>query len=216
VNLPTLRTGLALPHPEPLAGAKYSVAELMPGDRTLALLDQRRLPRLEHYDMVTKVDDVAAAISNMAVRGAPASSIVSAYGMVLAAVAAQSLDAAAFTTEMAAKGALLRATRPAAVNLASAVQRMEARAAAVAAQAGIVRVTELANEAGRLVRVQPRRRHRPKLEARGLAPRRRARRPRGTRMSPIAPILSVIRIVDGVAVAAAGHCVRHLWAPATA
>lgn len=152
MNLPTLRTGLALPHPEPISGASYSAVELMPGDRTVALLDQRRLPRIEHYEMFTKPQQIETAIASMAVRGAPAIGVASAYGMVLAAAQSQAPDAQAFVAEMAQAGERLRATRPTAVNLAWATRRMEARAISLAAQSSAARVAELANEARALHR----------------------------------------------------------------
>ncbi|HEX7664487.1 MAG TPA: hypothetical protein VF407_08255, partial [Polyangiaceae bacterium] len=83
-TIPTLRTGRAHPHPEPISGATYSAAELMPGDRTVVMLDQRRLPTLEKYELYQRVDEVAAAIRDMVVRGAPAIGVAAAYGMVLA------------------------------------------------------------------------------------------------------------------------------------
>jgi methylthioribose-1-phosphate isomerase len=83
--IPTLRTGHAHPHPEPLSGAKYSAVELMPGDRAVVMLDQRLLPRLERYDVLPTAEQVAEAIENLAVRGAPAIGIAAAYGMALAA-----------------------------------------------------------------------------------------------------------------------------------
>ncbi|MFO0674591.1 MAG: S-methyl-5-thioribose-1-phosphate isomerase [Polyangiaceae bacterium] len=147
MNLPTLRTGLALPHPEPIAAASFSAVELMPGDRTVALLDQRRLPAKEHYDMLTTVAGVATAIRTMAVRGAPAIGVAAAYGMVLAAAENTRADAAAFDVAMSAAADLLRATRPTAVNLAWATDRMVTRAATVAAQPGLERLAELAREA---------------------------------------------------------------------
>ncbi len=85
--IPTLRTGRAHPHPEPISGTTYSAVELMPGDRTVAMLDQRRLPTLEKYEMLHHVDDVAAAIRDMVVRGAPAIGVAAAYGLVLASAA---------------------------------------------------------------------------------------------------------------------------------
>jgi len=104
-----------VPHPEPLSGASYSTVELSPGDREMILLDQRRLPGVEEYLRLTRVEEVARAIETLAVRGAPAIGITAAYGVVLAAVSGEDLDAAM---------ARLRRTRPTAVNLAWALDRM--------------------------------------------------------------------------------------------
>jgi methylthioribose-1-phosphate isomerase len=104
-----------LPHPEPISAASYSSVELMPGDREVVMLDQRRLPREEEYLRLTTADEVAAAIETLAVRGAPAIGIAAAYGVVLAAARGEDLDGAV---------ARLRRTRPTAVNLAWALDRM--------------------------------------------------------------------------------------------
>jgi methylthioribose-1-phosphate isomerase len=81
----------------------------------VVLLDQRRLP-----DAVVELEcrssgDVATAIRDMAIRGAPAIGVAAAYGMALAAERGEDLDAAANQ---------LNASRPTAVNLAWAVEQM--------------------------------------------------------------------------------------------
>lgn len=121
--VPTLRTGQAHPHPAPIGGDAYSAVELMPGYR-LVILDQRKLPLQERYEFVTRVDEVADAIRNMLVRGAPAIGITAAYGLVAAAYAARG-DAPSFLEAMSAADAVLRASRPTAVNLAWALDQMK-------------------------------------------------------------------------------------------
>ena len=54
---------------------------------SLSLLDQRRLPAHEEWLTLTTWEEVAEAIRDMAVRGAPAIGIAAAYGMALAAKA---------------------------------------------------------------------------------------------------------------------------------
>ena len=81
----------------------------------VVLLDQRRLP-----DAVVEVEcrssaDVATAIRDMAIRGAPAIGVAAAYAMALAAERGEDLEAAA---------GQLKATRPTAVNLAWAVEQL--------------------------------------------------------------------------------------------
>ncbi|MBX3263312.1 MAG: S-methyl-5-thioribose-1-phosphate isomerase, partial [Labilithrix sp.] len=126
-GVPTLRTGQAHPHPEPIGGAAYSAAELMPGYRVV-LLDQRKLPALERYEYYARADEVAQAIRDMVVRGAPAIGVTAAYGVVAAAAHARG-DAASFLEAMRGADATLRASRPTAVNLAWALDRMSAVAA---------------------------------------------------------------------------------------
>jgi methylthioribose-1-phosphate isomerase len=90
-------------------------AVLWRGDR-LRLLDQRRLPFVEDYLDCTSAAEVAAAIRDLAVRGAPAIGIAAAWGVVLAAQRGRaSLEAAV---------PVLRAARPTAVNLMWALDRM--------------------------------------------------------------------------------------------
>src|SRR5438094_4388743 len=84
-------------------------------DDALELLDQRRLPREAVYVTCRSASEVAAAIRDMVVRGAPAIGVAAAFGMALAVRRGDSLDAAANE---------LRSARPTAINLAWAVDRM--------------------------------------------------------------------------------------------
>ena len=81
----------------------------------LSLLDQRLLPEGEVWVECRTVEEVARAIKDMVVRGAPAIGVAAAYGMAIAARTGVSLDQAA---------ELLRATRPTAVNLFWAIDAM--------------------------------------------------------------------------------------------
>src|SRR5690349_2807689 len=81
----------------------------------LQLLDQRRLPREVIWVDCHDAHDVAVAIRDMIVRGAPAIGVAAAYGVALAAQRGDDVRAAAEE---------LRAARPTAVNLAWAVDRM--------------------------------------------------------------------------------------------
>jgi methylthioribose-1-phosphate isomerase len=134
------------PHPNPLSGASYSAVELAPSNDVVWMLEQRLLPRVERYEALTRVEDVAEAIRAMVVRGAPAIGISAAYGIVLAARAVRG-EAREFVAEMERSDALLRGTRPTAVNLAWAVERMVAKARTVATWGWGERVEALAEEA---------------------------------------------------------------------
>jgi methylthioribose-1-phosphate isomerase len=79
------------------------------------ILDQRRLPETVSYLECVSAAEVADAIQNLAVRGAPAIGIAAAYGYALAAAHGEDLDAAA---------AVLLASRPTAVNLPWALAEM--------------------------------------------------------------------------------------------
>jgi methylthioribose-1-phosphate isomerase len=118
-----------VPHPDPISGASYSAVELLPDDARVVMLDQRRLPLEEVYLMLETPEDMAQAIRQMAVRGAPAIGIAAAYAMVLAGRAADG-----FLRAVADAAALLKAARPTAVNLAWAVDHMLALAKSVEAR----------------------------------------------------------------------------------
>lgn len=84
----------------------------------LRLLDQRKLPFDEAWIDCRDANEVAQAIRDLVVRGAPAIGIAAAWGVVLAARRGDDLDAAMAT---------LRAARPTAVNLMGALDRMRGR-----------------------------------------------------------------------------------------
>jgi len=95
-------------------------------DGAVRLIDQRALPwELQTVDLRT-VAAVAAAITDMTVRGAPAIGATAAYGMALAALTstADTMDSLRADLRDAAK--LLKASRPTAVNLMWAVDAMSA------------------------------------------------------------------------------------------
>ncbi|WP_146655956.1 S-methyl-5-thioribose-1-phosphate isomerase [Labilithrix luteola] len=124
----------------------------MPGYR-LVILDQRKLPLQERYEFVSRVDEVADAIRNMLVRGAPAIGITAAYGLVVAAYAARG-DAPSFLEAMSAADALLRASRPTAVNLAWALDQMKPVVANAANLPFVQRTEALAQAASGLHRAE--------------------------------------------------------------
>ena len=85
----------------------------------LRLLDQRKLPFAEDYIDCMSSAEVAQAIRDLVVRGAPAIGISAAWGVVLAAQRGRTALAAAMSN--------LRAARPTAVNLMWALDRMQRR-----------------------------------------------------------------------------------------
>ncbi len=108
---------------EPLRPVLYDEA----GDR-VRLLDQRALPDDERWLALATADEVAEAIRDLAVRGAPAIGVAAAY-----ALACEARRGAGAEALRAAAGRLVRA-RPTAVNLAWAVARMARRFGAPAAE----------------------------------------------------------------------------------
>lgn len=116
-------------------------AVLWQGDH-LRLLDQRLLPGAETFLDCRNASEVASAIRDLAVRGAPAIGIAAAWGVVLAAQQdPANIDAALVN---------LRAARPTAVNLMWALDRMKraiaggADAAALAREAQAIQDEDLA------------------------------------------------------------------------
>jgi methylthioribose-1-phosphate isomerase len=92
----------------------------------LALLDQRRLPFEQVFRACHSASDVAEAITDLTVRGAPAIGIAAAWGVVLAARAVQADSGPAALALLEPELTLLRAARPTAVNLAWALDRLRA------------------------------------------------------------------------------------------
>ncbi len=95
-------------------------------DGVLSLIDQRQLPGREVWLPLHTVADVAGAIRDMVVRGAPAIGVTAAYGCVIAARDRYAADADNWRQDIEADLALLTGARPTAVNLHWAVQRMRA------------------------------------------------------------------------------------------
>jgi methylthioribose-1-phosphate isomerase len=96
----------------------------------LFLLDQRKLPLRKCRLLCGTSEEVARAIKNMTVRGAPAIGVAAAFGMVLGARRAKAGNSDLLIREIDRVGRMLTATRPTAVNLLWAVERMKAAASA--------------------------------------------------------------------------------------
>ena len=94
-------------------------------ENALELLDQRLLPGAMCYRRSTTAAEVAQAIREMVVRGAPAIGIAAAYGVVLAAKVRHAEEPDRWRALIGEDVALLAAARPTAVNLCWALRRME-------------------------------------------------------------------------------------------
>ncbi len=105
-------------------GKHYRTIWEKEGDpNVVQIIDQRHLPHKFVVEDLTTVDEVAAAIKDMHVRGAGLIGATAGYGMLIAALHAPKNSAEAFTKAMLADGEKLKSTRPTAVNLAWAVSR---------------------------------------------------------------------------------------------
>ncbi|GAB4469376.1 MAG: S-methyl-5-thioribose-1-phosphate isomerase [Anaerolineae bacterium] len=88
------------------------------------MIDQRRLPWELAFTEYDTYHQVAAAIREMVVRGAPAIGAAAGFGMALAALGFSGTSRAEMDRHLAEAGDALKAARPTAVNLAWAVDRM--------------------------------------------------------------------------------------------
>ncbi|HEY1925488.1 MAG TPA: S-methyl-5-thioribose-1-phosphate isomerase [Candidatus Acidoferrum sp.] len=103
-------------------------------DRGVVMLDQRRLPTEEVHYTYTTYNEVASAITNMVIRGAPAIGVAAAMGAALGVLHSKAKSVDELRPEFAEICAVLAKTRPTAVDLFWAIDRMKAKFAAVTAQ----------------------------------------------------------------------------------
>lgn len=95
-------------------------------ENQLYLLDQRKLPQEQTTIVYDNAPEVAKAIREMVVRGAPAIGITAAYGVVLAAQKAYSRNPDNWILLIETDMQQLTQSRPTAVNLVWALRRMRA------------------------------------------------------------------------------------------
>lgn len=115
------------------------------------LLDQRKLPWSEEWFATDDPFEVARAIRDMVVRGAPAIGVAAAYGMALAGARAGRQEGTERDAYLRSCDQALRSARPTAVNLAWALDRMRRAldrtsgdpAAAALAEAEAIRAEDL-------------------------------------------------------------------------
>lgn len=114
------------------------------------MIDQRRLP-LEF--VVVELEDyreVAQAIQQMVIRGAPAIGAAAAFGLALAALRSQAATREELIRDLETAADVIRATRPTAVNLFWAVDRMLRKARSWPQPETSQVVAELINEAQKI------------------------------------------------------------------
>lgn len=90
------------------------------------MLDQRLLPTEEKYLVLRSYEEVADAIKNMVVRGAPAIGVSAAMGLALGANQSVGTSVADLEYDFKFMCKVMAATRPTAVNLFWAIERMKA------------------------------------------------------------------------------------------
>jgi len=94
-------------------------------DNKLRILDQSKLPREQSFVDLVNYQDIAAAITEMKVRGAPAIGIVAAYGIALGAQGIETSSKDEFLVQLNQVMQTFAATRPTAVNLFHTIDRMK-------------------------------------------------------------------------------------------
>jgi len=108
------------------------------------LIDQRRLPDRLIFVVCKDYKQVARAIRDMTVRGAPAIGVAAAMGLALAAKRSKHNDRKLLLLDIERAAGIIRATRPTARNLFWAVERMLKKARKAADQGNDIRETLVA------------------------------------------------------------------------
>jgi methylthioribose-1-phosphate isomerase len=94
-------------------------------DDGVVMIDQRKLPGEEIYVTCRTAPEVARAIKNMVIRGAPAIGVAAAMGLALGMRTSKVTGTQKLATELYKLCELMAATRPTAVNLFWAIDRMK-------------------------------------------------------------------------------------------
>ena len=113
-------------------------------DNQVKMIDQRRLPGALEIAAYESHHEVAQAIRDMVVRGAPAIGAAAAFGLALAAQESKRSQRDALLQDLEAAALVLRSARPTAVNLGWAVDRMMGSAHKSQAQGDALRRAVLA------------------------------------------------------------------------
>jgi len=109
----------------------------------IRLIDQTKLPQEQAFLVLGDYREVAAAIREMRVRGAPAIGVAAAYGLALGAQQSEANSVDELLAEIRHISEVLSCTRPTAVNLSWALKRMN-RAAQQGEDVAQIKATLLA------------------------------------------------------------------------
>ena len=93
-------------------------------DNAVVMIDQRKIPWETVQVRLKTYQEVAEAITNMTVRGAPAIGAAAGFGLVLAAFQSSAVSSSELLDDLKDAGEHLKAARPTAVNLAWAIHRL--------------------------------------------------------------------------------------------
>jgi methylthioribose-1-phosphate isomerase len=103
-------------------------------DRGVVMLDQRLLPTEEVHYTYTNYREVASAITDMVIRGAPAIGVAAAMGVAIGVQHSKAKSVEELRPEFDEICSVLAKTRPTAVDLFWAIDRMKTKFAALTAQ----------------------------------------------------------------------------------
>jgi methylthioribose-1-phosphate isomerase len=103
-------------------------------DRGVVMLDQRLLPTEEVHYTYTNYREVASAITDMVIRGAPAIGVAAAMGVAIGVLHSKAKTIDELRPEFDEICSVLAKTRPTAVDLFWAIDRMKAKFVALTAQ----------------------------------------------------------------------------------
>jgi methylthioribose-1-phosphate isomerase len=121
----------------------------------VVMLDQRRLPAEEISYTFTDYREVAKAITDMVIRGAPAIGVAAAMGAALGVQKSTENSVEALRSEFAGICDTLAKTRPTAVDLFWAIDRMKRRFEELAGQkADLIRIKQAMVEEAKLVHLE--------------------------------------------------------------
>jgi methylthioribose-1-phosphate isomerase len=103
-------------------------------DKGVVMLDQRLLPTEEVHYTYTNYREVASAITDMVIRGAPAIGVAAAMGVAIGVLHCNAKTVGELKPEFDEICSVLAKTRPTAVDLFWAIDRMKKKFAAITAQ----------------------------------------------------------------------------------
>ena len=93
-------------------------------DNSVIMIDQTKLPNELVYVKYTDFNDVADAIRNLVVRGAPAIGVSGAFGLALASLQSNATSKESLLADLEKARKILFETRPTAINLAWGLERI--------------------------------------------------------------------------------------------
>jgi methylthioribose-1-phosphate isomerase len=110
-------------------------------DGSVIMIDQTKLPNKLVYFKCNDFNDVAYAIKNLVIRGAPAIGVAAAFGLALAATQSKAKTVSELMSDLNIAFKVLRATRPTAINLFWGLERVIEKAKAEKTIESIRKVT---------------------------------------------------------------------------